>query len=65
MAVEEKEQTKRLDLTLSLQTHRYLAAIKKRGTHGGTAAKVARSLIEAGIREAIDKGYIPLDAGEE
>jgi hypothetical protein len=62
---DEEEPPKRVDLTVSAHTYRFLAALKKRGTHGGSVAKVARSLIESGIREAIDKGYIKLDAGEK
>ena len=62
---EEDEPTKRLDFTVSAQTHRFLSALKKRGTHGGSVAKVARALIEQGIREAIDKHYISLDVGEK
>ena len=62
---EEEEPPKRIDLTVSAQTYRFLLALKKRGTHGGSVAKVARSLIESGIRKAIDKGYIQLDAGEK
>jgi hypothetical protein len=62
---EEVEESKRIDLTVSVQTYRYLTALKKRGTHGGTVAKVARSQIEGGIREAIDKRYIQLNASDD
>ena len=62
---DEEEPPRRLDFTVSAETHRFLSAFKKRGTHGGSVAKVARSLIEQGIREAIDKRYIALDAGEK
>jgi hypothetical protein len=62
---EEEEPTRRIDLSVSAQTYRFLTALKKRGTHGGSVAKVARSLIESGIRKAIDKNYISLDAGEK
>ena len=58
-------EVKRLDFTVSAQTHRFLSALKKRGTHGGSVAKVARSLIEQGIREAIDKRYISFEADEK
>ena len=62
---EEDEPPKRLDFTVSAQTYRFLSGLKKRGTHGGSVAKVARSLIEQGIRDAIDKKYIILNEGEQ
>ena len=62
---DEEEPPKRLDFTVSAQTYRFLSALKKRGTHGGSVAKVARSLIEQGIREAIDKRYISIETGEK
>jgi hypothetical protein len=45
---------------VSAKTYRFVTALKKRGTRG----EGIRSLIECGIREAIDKGYIRLDAAE-
>jgi hypothetical protein len=62
---DDEEPPRRIDLTVSAHTYRFLFALKRRGTHGGSVAKVARSLIESGIRDAIEKNYIPLDVGEK
>ena len=50
----------RYELRLSVQTMDYLKAIKKTGTYGRTVATVVRTFIDAGVREALDKKYIPL-----
>jgi hypothetical protein len=59
-------ETDRKKCTLLLTTIRYLDALSKRGTHGRGIPGVMTTLIEEGVRQAIEKGYIKLfeDAGD-
>lgn len=52
--------TKREAITLANETWAYLEELSKLGTHGTTARGVASTLVEMGVREAIEKGYIKL-----
>ena len=52
--------TERKTVTLSLRTIAYLEQLAGLGTHGDCLTDVAKSLIEQGIRDAIDKGYLEL-----
>jgi hypothetical protein len=52
--------TDRRKCTLSLVTIRYLEALSKKGTHGRGISGVMTTLIEQGVRQAIEKGYIKL-----
>jgi hypothetical protein len=56
----EGTETERRKCTLSLMTIRYLEALSRRGTHGRGVSKVMTRLIEDGIQQAIEKGYIQL-----
>ena len=55
-----QSKTKRQHVTLSLKTLAYLEELAKRGTHGDSVPDVAKSLIESGIRQAIEAGYVKL-----
>lgn len=48
----------RKNVTFSEATLRYLDDIVKTGTHGPDATAVIRSLVEQGVRDAIDKKLI-------
>jgi hypothetical protein len=50
--------TRRIQITLSVQMHDYLAALVRTGTHGSSMVDVARTLVEAGVRDAIEKQFI-------
>jgi hypothetical protein len=50
---------------LANATWAYLDELSKLGTHGTTAPGVAATLIENGIREAIDKGYLKFERRDE
>ena len=56
----ERAPTERLPLTLATATVEYLSALVEKGTHGTSVSDVAKTLIEIGIREAIEREYIPL-----
>lgn len=58
------EPNERRYCTLSPITVRRLGVLAKRGTHGTSVPKVMATMIEQGIREAIEKGYIALEDGE-
>lgn len=58
--MDEDAPKKRFELTLAVETYAFLEALKKLGTHGSTARAVARTLIEMGIRDAIERGYLKL-----
>jgi hypothetical protein len=60
MATEEPSEpgTKRIKCTLSVATIRYLEALSRTGLHGTGVPKVMTSLIEAGVRVAIEKQFI-------
>ena len=59
----EKAETDRLPVTLSLATIAYLETLVRQGTHGGSVPAVMRTLIEDGIRRAIETGLLPLVRG--
>lgn len=48
----------RRNVTFSPPTIAYLKDIVKTGTHGSDVTAVIRSLVEQGVREAIDKKLI-------
>jgi hypothetical protein len=52
--------TDRKAITLANATWAYLEELSKLGTHGTTAPGVAATLVEIGVREAIEKGYLKL-----
>jgi hypothetical protein len=52
--------TERKAITLANTTWVYLEELSRLGTHGATAVAVAATLIEIGVREAIEKGYLKL-----
>ena len=56
--------TERLDFKISIETKRYLLAIKKRKMHGNTTTAVVRRFIDDGIRLAIKDGFIAITDGE-
>ena len=49
---------KKAETRVSPETHAYLQDILDTATYGSNMADVVRSLIEAGIREAIEKDII-------
>jgi hypothetical protein len=52
------EKTERLQVVVATETVDYLKQLAQLGTHGPTHTKVARSLIEEGVRNAIKDGFI-------
>jgi hypothetical protein len=52
--------TERRPITLALATWEYLDELSKRGTHGTSVPDVAKSLIEDGVRRAIQDGFLKL-----
>lgn len=56
-----KSPTRRLNLTLSLATIRYLERLAGKGTHGISASDVAKTLVEEVIRNAIERRFIEPD----
>ena len=50
--------------TLSPITVRRLQLLAKRGTHGTSVPKVMTTMIEQGIRDAIEKDYLKIEDGE-
>jgi hypothetical protein len=50
--------TDRRAITLANATWAYLEELSKLGTHGTGALDVAKTLIEEGVRQAIERGYI-------
>lgn len=53
-----KTQIDRLQLTIDLRTRAFLELLATKGTHGRTYLDVARTLIEHGIREALERGHL-------
>jgi hypothetical protein len=51
--------------TLAPITIRRLRILAKKGTHGTSVPKVMTALIEAGVRDAIEKHYLSLEDGAE
>jgi len=41
-------------------TIQYLEALVRRGTHGTSVSNVMTTLVETGVRDAIERGYIKL-----
>ncbi|MGH7048468.1 MAG: hypothetical protein ACREE2_18990 [Stellaceae bacterium] len=58
---DDKAETVKKSCTLAVLTLRRLERLARRATHGPTAAAVMTNFIEAGIRDAIEKGYIRLE----
>lgn len=54
----EKKTTERVPVTLTSETVSYLEDLVRIGTHGTTVPGVARTLIEQGVRDAIEKDFI-------
>jgi len=54
-------QSQRLQVSLSLKTHAFLAVLAEKGTHGTSVPDVARTLIEQGIRRAIREEFLDAD----
>jgi hypothetical protein len=55
---EGKAATERKNVTLAVATIAYLKDLAKTGTHGADVPAVIRSLVEQGVRDAIDKKLI-------
>ncbi len=55
-----KTLTERVPVTLTVETIKYLEELVKRGTHGTTVPGVARTLVEEGVRLAIERRFIQL-----
>ena len=53
-----KADTEPVKLTLPSQSVAYLKDLARIGTHGPSATEVAKSFVMAGIRAAIERGYI-------
>jgi hypothetical protein len=60
-----KIDTERLPVTLSRATRAYLEELARNGTHGNRATEVAKSLIEQGIRDAIEKGFVKIRTADD
>lgn len=56
----DKSPTERFQTTLSKETVKFLLALAKKGTHGSSVPAVGRTLIEQGIRAAIQEGFLTL-----
>ena len=61
---EDNDFTQRLDFKVSVETKNYLAALKRRKTHGNTNTAIVRRFIDEGIQRAIEKSYISLKDGQ-
>jgi len=57
--------TERKAITLANATWAYLEELSKLGTHGTSAPGVASTLVEIGVREAIEKGYLKLRRNDQ
>lgn len=55
-----KSPTVRQWVTLTQQTVDYLEQLAKLGTHGASVPDVAKTLIETGVREAVEKKFLKL-----
>jgi hypothetical protein len=58
---EEEAKTDRKTCTLTVLTIRRLERLAKRASHGGSVPKIMTNFIEAGVRQAINDGYIRLE----
>jgi len=56
-----KSPTSRQWVTLSDKTLSYLESLAAKGTHGNSVSDVAKTLIEQGIRDAIERGFLRID----
>jgi hypothetical protein len=63
-ADDEKPDTVKKSCTIARLTLRRLQRLAKRHTHGTTPSAVMVTFIEAGMREAIEKGYIRAEDDE-
>jgi hypothetical protein len=61
---DEKAETTKRSCTLAVATIRRLERLARRATHGSTASAIMTNFIEAGVREAIEKGYIRIEDDE-
>lgn len=59
----ESDESERLQLFIDPQTMIYLRALAATGTYGRKHTKVAKALIEEGIRRAIRDKLIPVQVG--
>lgn len=57
-------ETIRKTCTLAVASVRRLERLAKRATHGPNAAAIMANFIEAGLRDAIERGYIKLEDDE-
>jgi hypothetical protein len=57
--------TDRKSITLANATWAYLEELSKLGTHGTSATGVASTLVEIGVREAVEKGYLKLRIADQ
>ena len=57
-------QSERKYCTLSPITVSRLRILAKRGTHGTSVPKVMTTMIEQGVRDAIEKNYLKIEDGE-
>lgn len=64
MAKKPKSPTVRKTITLSVATVERLERLANAGWFGSDAAGVATNLVEAGLRQAREKGYLPDDRVE-
>ena len=58
------DDTLKKSVTIAKLSLQRLERLAKRQTHGTTAAAVMTNLIEAGLRDAIERGYIRLEDDE-
>jgi hypothetical protein len=56
--------TERKTCTLAVLTIRRLERLAKRATHGTSVPKIMTNFIEAGVRQAINEGYLRPDDDE-
>jgi hypothetical protein len=61
---DEKPDTIKKSCTIARLTLKRLQRLAKRHTHGTTPSAVMVTFIEAGMREAIEKGYIRTEDDE-
>jgi hypothetical protein len=56
--VTDRAPTRQLKVTLSIASLDYLGELVRQGTHGTSVPDVAKTLIEDGIRQAIERGLL-------
>lgn len=64
MAGDKTAETTRKTCTIAVLTLRRLERLARGATHGPSAAAIMTGFIEAGIRDAIEKGYIRAEDDE-